>query len=161
MADDWTQKFKKKFEEKELAAQRAVKSFQVYQDQTLKLFNEIEAKVKDIDIITTQRLSVDYSGNAPAAIKALHLKCNQEVVRFIPEGINQDEGRGRIRIKHNTSNLSPYIYLHLVVDETSREMYPDNLTWTINPTGDSKAIFTALPKFDEKQIELLLEKCFL
>lgn len=159
MQDNWGDKFKKKLQEKELANQENIKNFKIYQDATLKLFDFIEKKVKSIEAITVSRRVVGTAG--PTSIKSLILKCQEKLIQFVPEGINLDSSRGRIRIHHTAKNLSKFIYLNLIIDPESTVPYPENLMWVYNITGAEDIAFKELSRFDDMQFENLIENCFL
>lgn len=160
MEENWAEKFTKKLQDKELASQEAKKSFQIYKDSAVKLFDDIEAKVKNIREISIVRTVVGHSAPTPGPIKALNLKCPPKVLKFVPEGINLDESRGRIRIEHNCRNIPQFIYIHLIIDPASTAAFPDNLVWKYN-CNDKCTDYTQLPNFGEAQLEELIETCFL
>lgn len=159
--NQWSENFKKKLQEKDRASQEAKKSFQVYKDALMQLFDHIESKVKSVAEISIVRTVVGSSSPTPGPIKALTLKCGDKFLKFVPEGINPDQSRGRIRIEHNNKSLSKFIYLHLIIDPKSTAIFPDNLIWVFNANGEDVADFTQLPQFEEKHLEQLMENCFL
>lgn len=161
MTDKWADKFTKKIKEKELALQKDKKNVSVYKTAALKLFDFIESKLKRVEVISTSRILVGDASPAPGSIKALCLKCQDRVLKFVPEGINLDDSRGRIRIEHKCRNLAKFIYLHLIVDVNSEAVYPENLIWVFNARGEDEFDFTSYPRFDEQQLEKLIENCFL
>ena len=158
---NWADKFQDKLRKKELASQEARKSFGVYQKYALELFDSIESKVKSVEVINVVRTVIGHSGPAPGPIKALTLKCHGYFIKFIPEGINLDDSRGRVRIEHNAKALSKFIYMHLIIDRQSDAPYPENLLWVLNINGETDIIFEELPPFGDKELENLIETCFL
>lgn len=159
MGKSWADKFNRKLEEKELARQEAKKSFQIYQEAALKLFDLIEEKVKGIEAISTFRYMVGQAVTSPVPLKALKLKCLERYLDIIPEGINLDSSKGRIRLKHNSKGIPNFIYVHLIVDPNSSELYPDNLVWAYNDKGAET--FGNLPFFDDEKLEHVIELIFL
>jgi hypothetical protein len=114
--------------------------------------------MKQVDAISTLRYMVGESGGN--AIKTLKLKCQDRFLEFSPEGINLDNSRGRIRVKHNaTRTLPPFVYLHLVVDLQSNAPYPENLVWVWNEKNAEN--FDSLPPFNDEVLEHLVETIFL
>ena len=156
---EWSEKFKQKLYQKELALQENKKNFQVYQNLALELFNFIEQKIKPIEVISTVKYMVGQSENTPVQIKALKLKCNKKYLDFVPEGINLDHSKGTIRIRHNSRAIAQFSYLHLVVDSSSDAVYPANLIWVLNENSSEN--FEKLPVFDASQLERLIELTFL
>ena len=153
MPDNWADKFKKKLQEKEQASQENTKSAKTYQDATTKLFDHIEKKIKEIGMIAVTKNGLP--------MKSLHLKCQDKLLSFIPEGVNVDSSRGRIRVKHNCKNLSQFIYLNMMIDPKSAAAYPDNLMWVINWNGTLEDVkLDTLPEFKNDQLERLIEVCF-
>ncbi len=161
MSNNWGDKFKKKLHDKELASQETKKSFHIYKDAAAKLFDDITDKVKDIEQISVVRTMVGQSTPTPGPIKALNLKCNPKYLRFVPEGINLDDSRGRIRIEHNCKSLAQFIYMHLTTDPKSQAVFPENLLWKLNAKGEDVENYETLPDFDDPQLEKLIETCFL
>ena len=159
MGDEWAKKFERKLKQKELARQEAKKSFQIYSDASLKLFDFIERKVRGIEVLSVVRHMVGQSETTPNAVKTLKIKCQNKFVEFLPEGINLDESKGRIRLRHNARGLNQFVYLHLVVDPQLEEPYPDNLIWVLNENNATN--FEELPPFTDKEIEKLIEIIFL
>ncbi len=47
----WAEKFQKKLVEKEVKQNEALKKFETYRDEVLKLYRHIESKVKGVDAI--------------------------------------------------------------------------------------------------------------
>lgn len=156
MPGNWADKFKKKLQEKELASQENSKNAKIYQDHVIKLFEWMEKKVKQAEVISVAR-KVETAGPT----KSLILKCQDRQVGFLPEGINVDNTRGRIRVRHNCKNLSQFVYLHLITDINSNAPYPENLIWVINSNGLENVDYKELPRFEEQQLESLIETCFL
>ena len=156
---DWAEKFTSKLKAKELARQEDKKNFKIYQSFAQKLFSNIESKMKQIEAISIMRHMVGQSETTPIQLKALKLKCYEKYLEFIPEGINLDNSKGTIRIKHNTRHLPQFTYLHLTIDPEAEESYPDNLIWVINK--ESRKNYVELPKFDDVELEKLVEKAFL
>jgi hypothetical protein len=158
MPGSWADKFKKKLQGKELASQENSKNAKIYQEYVLRLFDWVEKKVKEAEVISVSR-KVETSGITP--LKSLVLKCQERQVSFLPEGINVDSSRGRIRIRHNCKNISQFIYLHLISDANSGAPYPENLIWIINLNGLENVDCKDMPRFEEQQLENLIETCFL
>ena len=160
MGNNWAEKLQKKLKEKEVAKQEAGKRFDLYQEAVLRLFKDIELKLKDVEVISTQRIFTAQTSQTTSGpwepIKALVLKCSDSRLEFIPEGINLDSAQGRIRIRN--SALGQFVYLHLIVDPESNS--PEDLIWVYNEKGDSLD-FESLPKFTEELIEDVIERCFL
>ena len=159
MGDNWAEKFERKLKQKELGRQEAKKSFQIYSDAALKLFDFVEKKVKGIEVLSVVRQMVGQSETTPNAVKTLKIKCKDKFLEFLPEGINLDESKGRIRLRHNARGLHQFVYLHLVVDLQSEELYPANLVWVLNDR--SATDFESLPPLDDKELEKLIEIVFL
>ena len=154
---EWAEKFRQKLKDKELASLETKKSFQIYQEAALKLFDNIEKKIKEIGVISSVRQMVGEV--AVSSIKALKLKCQDKYLELIPEGINLDESKGRIRIKHNCKLLSQFVYLHLTLDAQSTATYPENLMWVLNEKGTER--LEGLPPFNDEMLEHLIEVVFL
>lgn len=156
---DWADQFRNKLKVKEIARQESKKNFQVYQQTVLRLFETIESKVKNIESIRVQRYLGSQSEVTPLQIRSLKLQCLEKYLEFVPEGINLDDSKGTIRLRHNCASLSQFIYLHLTIDPNSNQTYPDNLMWVINEEGATT--FDDLPRFDDATLERLIELTFL
>ncbi len=159
-SNDWAEQFKNRIKAKEIAKQESKKNFNTYQQSVLKLFDFIESKIKGIDCIHAVRYLVSQSEVTTVQIKALKLQCLEKFLEFVPEGINLDNSKGTIRLRHNTRALSQFIYLHLIVDpNATQQNYSENLIWVINQEGSEN--FNTLPRFDAEILERLVELTFL
>jgi hypothetical protein len=88
-------------------------------------------------------------------VRTLNLSCDGKNLSFIPEGINFGKARGRIRIRHTTRNLPPYMYLLLIPNEVSEDS--DAAVWALKTEEDQKEYGI----FNEVSFEKLVEQCFL
>lgn len=88
-------------------------------------------------------------------IRTMNLSCNGLMLSLVPEGINFGKARGRIRIRHSSKNLPPYLYLLLMsAPDGATE---DDVVWALKTDEDQKEY----PIFTEASFEKLLEQCFL
>lgn len=156
---DWAKKFEEKLHGQEVAKQEHKKNFDIYQQSATKLYEWIEGKVKKIEKITIIRYMVGQSDTKRVQIRALKLKCYEKFLDFVPEGINLDQSKGTIRIRHNSHSLAQFTYLHLIINPNSKDIYPENLMWVLNESSSEP--FTNLPVFDEAKLEYLIERTFL
>ena len=156
---DWAKEFELKLKTKELARQETKKNFHMYETMTLRLFDEMERKIKKIPSIQIHRYIMAQTESIRPQLKALQLTCFDKRIEFTPEGINLDDSKGTIRIRHNSKNVNKFCYLHLIIDPHSTASYPDNLIWVINE--NSSQPFERLPPFDDRELEYLVERIFL
>jgi len=166
VSDSWQSKFTEKLQARQQSRKELRRDFGAYQEMVVKLFELIMSKVSGIDTIQVQRpmpvrtdkFRENITGHIDT-IKSMTLRCDGKLVEFVPEGINFDFGKGRVRILHKSKNLPDYLYLYLVVDPASTAEYPANLTWVIHDRdGELQA---ASSPFDEARIEALIEAAFL
>ena len=156
---DWAKRLEERLKNKELALKENKKNFHVYQEAAVRLFERIEKKIKVIEQITIYRYMVGETSSTAGQIKALKLKCLEKYLDFIPEGVNLDNSKGTIRLRHNSRSLAQYTYLNLIIDSQSPSSYPENLIWVLNENSSDS--FEKLPVFDDENLERLIERVFL
>lgn len=156
---NWQESFEQKLKTKELSRQETRKNFHIYETMTLRLFDELEEKLKFIPSIHISRYIMSQTDMVSPQLKALKLSCYEKIIEFTPEGINLDDSKGTIRIRHNSKNVTPFCYLHLIVDPDSEFLFPDNLIWVLNE--NSSQPFENMPHFDDRELEYLIERIFL
>ncbi len=88
-------------------------------------------------------------------IRTMNLLCNGHMLSLIPEGINFGKARGRIRIRHSSKALPPYLYLLLM--NNPHGQHEDDVVWVLKTEEEQKEY----PIFNEAAFEKLIEKCFL
>lgn len=161
----WADKFSKKLHAKQQARLEMRRDFGAYQEAVAVLFESIAEKVGGVEEIQVQRpmgLRTEALQNVTGkvdTIKALTMRCDGKTIELLPEGINFEIGKGRIRIVHKIKALPDYLFLYLVVDPTSDEQYPRNLHWVVNDTEGQKP--EDFPVFDDERLESLIEAAFL
>ncbi len=164
--EGWGDKFRSRLEEQKQAKQEERKSFDIYRDHVMRLFDTIEGKVKNVAAIQVSKPIVgrtEFYGKdvrGLETVKSLCLKCGDKTIEFLPDGINTPYGKGRIRLRHSSKKLGQFVYLYLVKDPKSASPYPENLTWVIQDQKDGQEP-TRCPVFDDRRIEDVIEACFL
>lgn len=164
---EWQDQFQSRLDDKKKAQQEERKSFQVYRDKVVSLFEGIEAKVRAVAAIQVSRRIVgrteayrmDVKGPFET-IKSLCLRCGERTLEFVPDGINTPVGRGRIRVVHSSRKLGQFVYLYLVKDPRSDRPFPENLAWVVQDQKDGMEP-TRCPVFDDRALERLIEVSFL
>ena len=170
MTGDWKDRFKDGIADREraLAQPRKISSqdFAHYKRHVLELYERLCTKVTDIPqievtrpIVTrSDRCRVDVQGMIET-VHALVLRFQDRRLELLPEGLNLEQSRGRVRLRHNGKQLSRFLYATLEPRDQDAEAQESE--WYLLDKEKPPRSSERLQRLEDELLEEILEKVFL